>query len=943
MTTSSKWTPTQVQASHIENLFVQLETPTAGRAFIRNAIENAPCRPVNNIRGNVMFKYVSRKNDRTLELESRSGEYPQAVLLERDPDVVMWLCQAPKVSLDLKTKDGKRTGVTNYTLDFLVACKDKFAAIEVRDESALVDRQLKNPDQFWYDNDNDQWHYRAAEEHFAALGIEFSVIANRQINSTYVNNLNFLEDFLAKDVEPADTEVAERLKNRVQEAKMLSFEDALQEGFTADQLLLAIACNDVYVDLLNDRVEFSATLSMYASPAVREVYRAVEQQQRDPIQPIPGSMFLRAGARVEFGGRVFHVVLCGERDVLLREEGTGTSIPMDVAVLKNLYDAQKLKVDGLMPGVGPRELANCSERELDDALRRLNALRNRDTSVFSERSLSRFSERIRGIESEIGQILALVDDSARRGNRVPRYDERDEEMASKAIEEKFNRPEACTKGAAYEHYLRLCREADEANPEKPKYKRISFTTFCRRIDQQKSTLKRRGKRVAYQEGPIVTTVHDRYPVHGVFPHEICYIDHTVLNLATIAGDGSGMPLSKPYMSVAEDGCTTQARALILSYRPPSASTVMLVLRDYVRRHHRLPKILSLDNAKEFRGKALEAFCKLYGIQMRFRPPGQPRGGAPIESLQGAIEKEVISELTGNTIAMKDPRLVTKSVNGFNRAEHTLTSAYRLIEAYLFVERENRIHPTLGVSPAMREEALKETTGERTHIHISYDENLLLATSPYTTRMFHKVCPRRGVWVDNMWYRHAMLRGHKKGFKVRVRIEPFAARVVYVEVKNRWYAAVGHNSRDLDGRTGREVQIAVRHQRQTAGVNGTKATRSIDQIEGASRSLRPQDFDERLAKQEAENKHLLAANNMLGAMVPSHDELVGEQEFDFERGPAKPPELAGATVPLGFNQVYALINQAHSAIDAQVLVNASVGVPANSEQGEPSPNKHQGYF
>lgn len=943
MIQTEKWKPSPSQEAHLENLFVQLDTPRAGRAFVRHAIEQSPCRPVSNRRGNVTFKYVSRKNDRVLELESRSGEYPQAVLLENDPEVVMWLCQAPKVTLDLKDKHGTRTGIAGYHLDFLVIYRDKIVGIEVRDESALHRQYLDNPHQFWFDGEADRWHYRAAEEHFAALGLELRIYANRQLNSVYVNNLKFLEDFMVKDDGPANELEAQRLKHRLAEAKRLGYLQALREGFSADHMFRAVARGDVFVDLKTDRLDQVQTLSLYSNSSVREVYRLQEAAALEPIQPIPGTMFLRAGARIEYGGRAYHVVICGERDVEVRDEH-GRGHTLDLVVLQDMHSAGKLIVDGCMPGEGPRELAHCSEQELANALRRLNALRNSDTSQYSQRSLSRFASLTRGITGELAQLLALVDESASRGNREPRYSERDEEMVKKAIEQKYNKPEACTKKSAYEHYNSLCDQADIDEADELPIRRVSFTTFCRRVDELKDTRARHGKRVAYQRGPIVSTTNDPYPVHGVMAHEICYIDHTNVNLALVAGDATRTPLHKPWISVAQDGCTTQARALIMTFAPPSTTTVLLVLRDYVRRNKRLPKILSLDNAKEFKGKGLQSFCQLYGVHLRFRAPGQPRGGAPIESLQGAIETEVVSQLAGNTIQMKDPRLVTKSVNGFNHAEHTLTSAFSIIEQYLFVTRENRIHPVLGVTPAEYEKQRNELTGERQHIHIRYDENLLLATSPFARRVHHVVCPRRGVWVDNMWYRHAMLRGHKKGTKVRVRTEPFAARVAYVEVKGRWYAAVGSNSRDLDGRTTREVEIASRAKLKAAGVQARAERLRGKTDDGSPRGLKPEDFDVRLSLQEAEAKYLLNSCGLLGAMVPDEKTLNGEGAFDFLRGPSMLPEregpqgtLASVAAPqLGFN---ANLFPA-SCLDPLVMVSESA---RSGKTNVPAASPRRGFF
>ncbi|MDN3919403.1 DDE-type integrase/transposase/recombinase [Roseateles violae] len=893
---SQEWKPTQAQEAHLENLFIRLNMPQEGRVFVNETIRLSPCRPVDNHRGNVMFKFMSGKNHRPMELESRSGEYPQAILLENDPDVVMWLCQAPQQTLDFKRPDGTRYARTPYTLDFLVVRKDKIVAIETRDESVLTALYAKNPEQFHYDGKSDRWSYRAAEDHFAAMGIEFQLIANRQIDSTLVNNTRFLEDFLSDKAEAIDDLALQRLRNALASEKRISYFRAIDDyKLTADQVLYAIANQLVYVDLTTDRVDRADALSIYENKQVREVFRVKELQELGPIEPIPGSMHLRTGTRFVLQGREHYVVLCGERDIEVRDSD-GNARTFSIDFLKMAFDRKEIEVDGIMPAAGARALADCSELELTDALRRLNAMDKNDTSFYSERSLSRYRLKTENIPTRFGKLMALVDQVRNRGHRRPRFTEADEELISKAIEEKYNQPEGCSLTKAFSDYNDLCQAYESNHPEKPKPTRVSFTTFCLRARVQGDVVARKGKRIGYQQKPIISTVSDPYPVHGVRPHEICYIDHTTMNLALTSGQEE-IDLGKAYLSVAQDGYTTQARALILTYDPPSTTTVLLILRDYVRRYKRLPTMLSLDNAKEFRGSGLRAFCEMFGIDLRFRAPGQPRGGAPVESLIGAIEKEVVSGMKGNTILLKNARLVTKSVNGFNRAEHTLISAYKIIEQYLFVDRNERPHPTLNKTPNELELEGFANCGERLHTYVRYDDNLMLATSPFATRVLHLVCPRRGVWVDNMWYRHPQLRGLPKDTKVRVRIEPFASRVVYVEVKGRWHAAVGRNSRVMDGRTVRETEMARRKNAKEAANNSRKTRIYGGTKDGNPRSLRPEDYDHRLRAQQAEVKELLNQLGLLGAIKVDPDLLDGEEAFDIMRAPElSPAREANKTEP-----------------------------------------------
>ena len=145
---------------------------------------------------------------------------------------------------------------------------------------------------------------------------------------------------------------------------------------------------------------------------------------------------------------------------------------------------------------------------------------------------------------------------------------------------------------------------------------------------------REGRRAAYQRDAIRASLDNSYPTHGTRPHEVCEMDDTTADLAVKAPNG--MDLGKATLSVIVDSHTTHPRAFALRFEPPSSRTVLFLLRDYVRRNHRLPRVLVLDNAKPYHGHELEYFCRLFGIELRFRSPRMPRGAAMVERTFGSI-------------------------------------------------------------------------------------------------------------------------------------------------------------------------------------------------------------------------------------------------------------------------------------------------------------------
>jgi putative transposase len=66
----------------------------------------------------------------------------------------------------------------------------------------------------------------------------------------------------------------------------------------------------------------------------------------------------------------------------------------------------------------------------------------------------------------------------------------------------------------------------------------------------------------------------------------------------------------------------------------------------------LPRILHLDNAKEFRSVALRRGVAQYGIDLQYRPPATPHWGGHIERLIGTMMGAVrlLPGATGRSVA-----------------------------------------------------------------------------------------------------------------------------------------------------------------------------------------------------------------------------------------------------------------------------------------------------
>lgn len=847
----------------IERHMVALEIPTAGRALIRKIREQGPVRDVQNRMQGVRTRFISTKMDgKALLAESRTCEFLGIYIREFDPNTLeLW---PQPCHLDLPVTGPKGKTRIQHTPDLFLVERDAFVIEEWRMEDRL-ERYARERPHYFHKDAQGLWHYVPVEEYLAKLGITYRLRSQSEHPQDFISNLSFLEDYTRESAPPVPADVTKKLKELLQVHKSIPHLELVeQHGFEADHIFQEVLAKRVFVDLYGVALCEVNELVIYESEAIASAEKFLKngKHSRTPTSALE----LAPGTKFDYDGTVYEVVLTGKSEVTVKSASGTAQLPL--SLVDELFKKADINAQSGDLGLSKEEVDDFifNTRDIERATAKLIALNSSDQNKASVRTLQRDRKRIAGIESTQEQLRAL----ARRTPQhiAPRVPHAVSEAAEKVLKEKFNTPIAPTVQSAFTYFQAECEEKGLLP--------MSRSSFFELAKRRTSVLAREGRRAAYQLAPIPMTYDYGHPVHGVLPHEVVYCDHTILNIML---KGMVIPnLGKPTLTIMVDGSLSKTRSMFLSYQPASVFSVLMCLRDYVRRNNRLPRILVLDNGKEFHSETLQRFCDLFKITIRWRRASMPRDSAMVERMLGATEKEVLNQLAGNSIGLKDLRNVSSTHLPEKHIEWTLPALHGALDHFLFELQPSRIHPRFGISPDDYEKQLVLGMGSRKHMMVRYDQTLQLLTAPEAHGGNRVVDPIRGVFVDGVYHWHPALAKFKRGTVLPVRLEPWNAEVVYVEIDGVWSVAIARDASLLRGRFRYEYAMQAKEEKRRRKALATEDKSSTKRARQTLATWRPKEWDPRLREQMSESYLLYQNLGMTEVFPDGRNELALKLEL-----------------------------------------------------------------
>jgi putative transposase len=870
----------------LESRFFQFGIPEEGRKRIRWIRANAPIRRTEGGKRSVKVRYVSRKMGFVIEAEASQTEYAAIRTFDYD-DVTHEIYSQPTV-LQISYVSGSGRKVTcQITPDLFLIRTDGFQLIECKPEQTLQKLAIRDPNRYQRAADG-AWRSPPAEEAARALGCQFKIRSTTENDPILINNLELLEDYI--DAQNAFVpfeahKVVLDILERDRWATARSLIDALAD-YGADAFYHMIARGEAYFDLSSHRLSRPDTALIFRDEEAARVYgiyaaaMAGDQGWRNPALRLnPGSQFNWDGCRWE-------ILNVGQTKLHARQlDAQGASpafIDLDQDQLISLtrsgaISAVQLPESTEGGNAEARELMRrCSNEQIRVATLRYQILFNELPHDFSARSVKAWRARYRAAEIKYGNgLLGLVPDlHRRRGNHtrriIPDVLEHIQELGKQ-----WATPHQPTFTALYGKLVVFCRELGVDVPSKK-----TVTKEIRRLSNPQAMKKRYGSRVMYVEEVPFLELEYTTPRHGDRPFHIGHIDHTPIDLTLV--DRSAAAIKKSaWLTFFLDAYSRSILAWYLTFDPPSYRSCMMVVRDCIRRHGRLPQFVVVDQGSDFRSEYFEKLLANFRCNKKERPTARSHFGSVIERLFRTTQQDFVYNLKGNKQAHRYHRQLTKAVDPVQLAVWNVGEFEEQLESYIVDVYHKTDHATLGTTP---ENAFKSGLAEfglREHTWIPFDRDVIALTCPSTPKGTARVSPQ-GVKIRYDYFSCPELADRRLfGTSVPVRYDPFDCGHAYAYVEGAWHECFSRHYAIFQGYSERAMRLATLQYNLSARQHGPKAIAKAERLAEFLLTLEPNEDlmqQRRLDAESARSRDKLATPTPQSTSVPVPLPDIGPKEI-----------------------------------------------------------------
>ena len=756
-----------------------LNLTRAGIRFVKNAIQKAG-KAVTASSGVSAVYYPSKKMGFVLQLQSRTVEFVVALILERDPHILAYYDQPTGLKLKYKSRSG-RTTVPITTADFLtVDTQYSVEIVEAKHRDNMASLAERSPSRYVQDV-NGNWTCPPGEAAAARLGARYRIWIPSEREEVFFRNAQFLEDYFLEESPLLDPSSTQKIGNLLSaNGGFLKLESLLNKLDDSSCLYRAIAMNELYFNLERDLL--SRPLNSYVYLDENTATAAAHLHGTRPTSLV--GVRLLEESRINWEGTEWAVIKVMDDSYRLRNLNDEVIVVSKVQ-MATLIDSKKVKevqsteyeamATAVLRTTKPADLVTANQRMLV-----LSDIWQGKSPVEppSNRTLNRWIANYKRGEQLYGNgFIGLIPNhkcKGRRGNRL-RKDQR--KLIKKSLKKDYKTKAAGSVYSAYVLYKARCSE--KGVPP------VAYRTYRRRVAAMNlvgTTTARKGKKAAYKfTAPLGTT---NIPVRGERAWEVNQCDHTQLDIKLCSAI-TGEELGNPWLTLLTDSDSGKTFARYLTFSKPSKVAAMMVLRDCVYRHNRLPQRIVVDQGGEFNSADFEILLGATQVTKVSRPPSESKFGAQVERMIGTINTKFIYPLLGNSRALKDPRSMSRSHDPRALAIWTPEAFLEKLDEFLFDVHPNITNLENRESPESRFNRSIARSGSRPSRYIPFDENFLILSMPQPknpTRKIHSF----GIAVNGLRYWSEEIRDYAyDGNRYEVKYDPHNVNSAYIFIDKRW--------------------------------------------------------------------------------------------------------------------------------------------------------------
>lgn len=358
-----------------------------------------------------------------------------------------------------------------------------------------------------------------------------------------------------------------------------------------------------------------------------------------------------------------------------------------------------------------------------------------------------------------------------------------EEVISEAIKTKY-KGKAATFTVVWREVERLClKEGIPVPSQKTVTARIK-SLDARELHHCKFGAESASQKFDARPGKLLTKA----------PLEFAQMDHTLVDVIVV-DDVYRKPLGRPWLTVIIDKHTRVILGYYLSLHHPSTLSVACAithaalpkrkflermnLPDSVYPFYGVPKIIHMDNAKEFKSAKFQRACAIHNIEPKWRPYGAKHYGGHVERLIGTLMTDHVHFLPGSTYSNVIQR---RGYDSEGKSALSFKEFCRWFAGEIAIYHGRR-HRELGCSPkkAWARHFGENLAGIRHPELIAKPWEFRLDFMPEETRTVHP----QGITLNGQWYWSPVLTPHIRRGTVIVKYDPYSMGTIWVKLNGEY--------------------------------------------------------------------------------------------------------------------------------------------------------------